>query len=450
MAVTKIWCIKNGVYDVLRYTANQLKTENTNFEVAAAYHQIGQVLHYTADEMKTEKQLFVSGVNCDSDPLLAGKQFMRTKDHYRKTGGIMCFHAIQSFRCGEGTPEVAHKVGIELAKRMWGDRFEVVVSTHLNTGSLHNHFVINSVSFADGLRYYDQKATYAKVRETSDQICREYGLSVIENPQRDQSRPLWEIKAEEEGRITVRDQIRRDIDLAISQRDSWTYFQPTLESLGYSLEYRGKYLRIRPDQSKKWFRMEKLGEGYTVADIKERLRQNYLKNRSRYFHPFTPQTRQKPKGLYALYLHYQYLLGNLPKTKPASHEVYAYMKEDAKRMERYSNEAKLLGQYHIDTAEQLHDFTEHIGNRFKALAIQRKKLRNKLRHMTDSERMQPIKEQITGLSLQMNELRRQMRLCESIAERSGAVEAIVNIIYEPERAKELTEKQKSKGAKTRE
>ena len=103
--------------------------------------------------MKTEKQLYVSGFICSSNPELAAKKFNLTKRNRNKEGGIVCFHGYQSFRPGEVTPELAHKIGVELAKRLWGDRFEVLVTTHLNTKAVHNHFCLNSVSFADGLRY---------------------------------------------------------------------------------------------------------------------------------------------------------------------------------------------------------------------------------------------------------------------------------------------------------
>ena len=90
--------------------------------------------------MKTEKQFYVSGLNCDEKPDAAQKQFEITKRRFKKEGGIVCFHGYQSFAPGEVTPEVAHAIGIELAKRLWGDRFEVLVTTHLNTKAVHDVF----------------------------------------------------------------------------------------------------------------------------------------------------------------------------------------------------------------------------------------------------------------------------------------------------------------------
>ena len=140
MAVTAIWSVKGQVETVIRYTANPSKTWNENYEEAASYHALENVIAYSADEMKTEKQLYVSGINCSSNPELAAKKFNLTKCNRNKEGGIVCFHGYQSFRPGEVTPELAHKIGVELAKRLWGDRFEVLVSSHLNTGVIHDVF----------------------------------------------------------------------------------------------------------------------------------------------------------------------------------------------------------------------------------------------------------------------------------------------------------------------
>ena len=95
----------------------------------------------------------------------------------------MAFHGYQSFEKGEVTPEVAHEIGVKLAEEMWGDRFEVVVSTHLNTKHIHNHFVLNSVSFVDGKKYYSNYENTALLRRTSDDLCDEYGLRVLKKGQ---------------------------------------------------------------------------------------------------------------------------------------------------------------------------------------------------------------------------------------------------------------------------
>ena len=140
MAVTAIWAVKGKAISVLRYTANPEKTTNTFYEKAAQLHAVQNVLQYDADEMKTEKRCYVTGINCKSDPGVASAQFEETKKTWRKRDGIACFHGYQAFAEGEVTPELAHKIGVELAKRLWGERFQVLVSTHLNTGKIHAVF----------------------------------------------------------------------------------------------------------------------------------------------------------------------------------------------------------------------------------------------------------------------------------------------------------------------
>lgn len=441
MAVTAIWSVKGKVESVVRYTANPEKTWGGNYGQAAHFHALENVMQYTANEMKTEEQLYVSGVNCSSDPGQATQQFYKTKSVWNKKGGIVCFHGYQSFKTGETTPEIAHKVGIELAKRMWGDRFEVLVSTHLNTGTLHNHFCLNSVSFADGLRYYDQKATYAKLRRISDEVCREFGLSVIKSP-KDRRKHISEIIAEKEGHPTQRGNIRRDIDAAVECNVSAKYFYRMMESLGYIFERRGSFLRIRPDNGNKWFRLDKLGEGYTEEDITRRLEENFYANRRQFYQPYRPQAFEKPKGLRALYIYYCYLLGALPKTKPQSQEAYDIMREDRWKLQKYSAQADLMGRHSIDTVEDLHTFSASIHANYQALTEKRSKLRNKLRRMHDSEQMQPVKAEIGRLTDEMSKIRKDMRTCLDIAQRHNVVESVVNTIFSVEQRENKNSKRK--------
>ena len=177
IATTGIWKIEKRLDNVIDYTTNIEKTINSDYG-KDSYYDLHNVIDYVEADYKTEKQFYVSGVNCN--PKTALEEMTITKEQYGKTGGILGFHAFQSFAEGEVTPEQCHAIGVRLAEEMWGDRFEVVVSTHLNTNHYHNHFVINSVSFKDGKRYYDKRETYAELRRLSDSLCEEYGLSVIQ------------------------------------------------------------------------------------------------------------------------------------------------------------------------------------------------------------------------------------------------------------------------------
>ena len=181
MATTKIWKIEKRLDHVLTYTSNVEKTFNKNYGTQSSipYSDLHNVLDYATDEYKTEKQYFVSGINCFPED--AYNQMMITKKNKNTLKNkILAYHGYQSFKSGEVTPEIAHEIGVKLANQLWGDRFQVVVTTHLNTGHLHNHFVINSVSFKDGKRFYDNKSSYGYMRHESDELCKEYGLKTRE------------------------------------------------------------------------------------------------------------------------------------------------------------------------------------------------------------------------------------------------------------------------------
>ena len=235
MATTAIWDVTDRLDRVIDYATNPQKTETLTFPVPASGLQ--NVLAYTQQDAKTEKQFYVTGINCD--PATACQQMNRTKLQFQKTGSILAFHGYQAFVPGEATPETAHTIGVKLAQELWGDRFEVVVSTHLDKEHLHNHFVLNSVSFMDGKRYYDNNTTYALMRKTSDLLCREHSLSVIENPKRGKAKHYAEWKAEQENKPTWRGLIREDVDKAVAASMTFTQFIAALRNQSYEVKTGG-------------------------------------------------------------------------------------------------------------------------------------------------------------------------------------------------------------------
>ncbi len=137
---------------------------------------------------------------------------LSVKRGYEKDGGIIAWHGYQSFKPGETTPEVAHEIGVKLAREVFGKRFQVVVATHLDKGHLHNHIVLNSVSFADGKRYCRSEKDYYQLKSTSDRLCAEYGLSVIKDAKRSKAKHYAEWNVEREGKETWRSVIKSGID----------------------------------------------------------------------------------------------------------------------------------------------------------------------------------------------------------------------------------------------
>ena len=244
----------------------------------------------------------------------------------------------------------------------------------------------------------------------------------------------------EDGRVSQRDLIRLDIDETISLNTNFRDFCRDIEDRGYILEYRGSFLRIRPDAGRKFFRLDRLGDGYTVEDIKERLRENY-ESRRNVTGNFILRKREKAKGLYALYLHYLYLLGALPEVKTDYRELNAAMREDSVKMKRYSDEAKMLVEHNIVTDKNLTDYAGAINREIVALCMSRGKLKNKLRRMHVSSEMADIKKEIREKSDRIKALRREVMLCRDIAERSGVIETICDAVEEYHKQMEKKKKQ---------
>ena len=186
MAVTSIWRVHGRIGKVLDYVENAEKTT----AVSSGDGDLSDVIDYAIQQRKTSQtqvrdgeevvQRFVSGINCH--PNTAKMEMQKIKKFYGKEDGVIAYHGYQSFAPGEATPEIAHEIGIKLAQQLWGDRYQVLVATHLDRANhLHSHFVINTVSFVDGIKYHRTKEDYQEMRRVSDALCREYGLTVIRN-----------------------------------------------------------------------------------------------------------------------------------------------------------------------------------------------------------------------------------------------------------------------------
>ena len=166
MAVTKIWAIHDSVSRVVDYCTNPSKTKLSDLE---------QVLLYAADKEKTldegEQQYAVTGIGCRAES--AAREMAAVQRRFGKAGGNVAYHAYQSFKTGEVTAEECHRIGVETARRLWGNDRQVLVATHFNTGTYHNHFVVNPVNMWTGKKLEAKYEVYYKLRDMSDRICRE-------------------------------------------------------------------------------------------------------------------------------------------------------------------------------------------------------------------------------------------------------------------------------------
>ena len=360
MAVTKIWAVTDSVNRVLSYAANPDKT---------IYSDICKALHYASDERKTvigeEKAMYVTGVNCTAETAFA--EMKAVQERFDKTVGNVAYHAYQSFKTGEVKPQIAHKLGVELAKRMWGDQYQVLVATHFNTGTYHNHLVINSVNMWNGKKFNCNEGAYWKLRSISDELCKENGLIVIKNPKGKTPRKLY--FAEKNGEPTRYNLMREAIDKALTMSTNSKTFTYVMKWLGYVVDMNPyhKYATICSVNSKKATRLYRLGEGYDRDAIYDRMRdtlQNNSQKAYRLYYEFTPKksfgvtiqkahfakgnlkTAKKITGLKALYFRYLYLLGVFPKNKKHN-PVSPEMCEACRWLDRHAAQVQLICDNHL-------------------------------------------------------------------------------------------------------
>ena len=367
----------------------------------------------------------------------------------------MAYHGYQSFAPGEATPELAHEIGVKLATRLWGDRYQVIVATHLDKENhLHNHFVVNTVSFADGIKYHRTRKDYHEMQTVSDELCREYGLSVIEQPQQGRGKQYGEWRAEQEQRPTWRGLIRADIDEAIRQAMTERQFFDALRKKGYAVKV-GKDISVRPPGKERFVRlMRNFGEDYSLDSIRRR-----ILSQSR---PERKKPEQKPEilrvrlignlkaarkltGFRALYLYYCYKLGVLPKRRPQSRaQLHFLLREDLIKLNNISQEVRLLARHQIDTAEQLALYKKEQEVNIRELSAKRRVLQNALRTkaVRDSPKQADAhRAQIRELSERLKALRREVHLCDDIAERSGVMAEKLKAVREDAQKQRQKEEQ---------
>ena len=434
MAATRIWSIKGRLDSVINYVTNPEKTDGgryTDTELQA----LTDVIDYAEDEAKTHNKVYVSGINIS--PNIARDQMVMTKLQFEKTDKILAYHGYQSFLPGEVTPDMAHEIGIKLAERLWGDRFQVLVTTHLDHEHIHNHFCLNSVSFVDGKKFRGGSKAYWIMRAESDKICAEYGLSVIEDPGKGKNYAEW--KAEQEGRPTIRGQIKDELDEIIKASYTYKDFWRILKQRGYEVKRDVKYVALKPAYSQRYIRLKSLGEDYSEESIQRRIAM--ARNGIRTLDKPTPDYNTwlnkyeptKLHGFKALYFHYLYLFGKIRK-KETPQRVSFYMREELIKFDRYQKQFHFLIDNDIETVEQLKTFKENAENKISELTLKRSRLYSK----------PDTKLEIEKINNELRELRWDVRTCNNIFEDAERIKEYTNYVSRLEQEAKNTSKIKHK------
>jgi hypothetical protein len=322
--------------------------------------------------------------------------------------------------------------------------------------------MLNNVSMVDGKKYYRSESDYRLMQRESDALCREYGLSVIEQPERGEAKQYAEWQAERGGNTTWRSLVKSDVDTAIRQSVTERQFFMNLHNMGYEIKA-GIDISVRPPGKERFVRLQRnFGDGYAIEGIRKRILAQTMPERQ-----YTPPPKQPPKaarmigsfhkvgkitGYRALYFYYLYRMRAFNKKhEPDPKQAYFLFREDIRYMRAISKETQLLAKYGIDTAGQLNAHKEGLNAQIAALSVQRAQLRNMARSAGCAD-IDGVKEKITALSGIIGKLRRDIKLCGGIERRSARIKYKLNKAGEYEKSrtdKKLKEKSKNEQQKQR-
>ena len=429
MATTSLWHIKGRLSDLIDYVENPEKT------VPKGTEDFFNVFEYVRRPDKTTEQ-YVDTINCRRE--IALQQMILTKKQYGKNDNYIAWHGYQSFKVGEVTPDVAHEIGMKLAQEMWGDRFQIVVTTHLDKDHIHNHFAMNSVSFRDGGKYNYSKKEQQRMRDESERLCLEYGLSVIRNPHKAPSRPVW--LDEKSGKPTRYNVYRSDITAAFENSWNIQAAEKYLQRLGYITDFTGKHWKLRLPQYEHFTRLDTLDPKWTPEYLEQNMGEKavYGNNRPELsFSPHIPYSyssitehHERATHIYRLYVYYCFQLGIYPEGrdyKPTS----PYLKEELRHLDELTAQVSYMEKNGIETLDDLYADRKETEEQFEKLKAQRTKLQNRIRR-ADPETQAVLREEKAGLTAQITELRKRLKCNYGIEERSVKIQENMDRVIENE------------------
>ena len=346
-------------------------------------------INYVKNGEKTEHGILISGINCL--PETAYTQMMLTKKNFHKEGGRLGYHFIQSFNGKEVSARQCNDIGMELAESLWGDKYQVLVCTHTDKENVHNHIILNSVSFVDGSKYHNSNVELALVRETNDELCRKYRLSVIEtdkaNKEKDIARSRIKNYNRNSGKMEL---IKNDIDEAIKEARKYQEFADFLAYKGYYIKKSGDSISISTPYYNRNIRLARaFGEDYTFENIKNRI---YYKN-----YQFKEDKVYKVKiyegvkidpfllehsHFYRWYVHFLYVLGKLPPKIHYVERTPEYYKEIDK-FSKLCDELSLISSKDLKSIEDAQNLRTQYLEEVSPLKAQ-KEIYMKLYNKTDN------------------------------------------------------------------
>lgn len=384
------------------------------------------VIDYGKNGDKTENGALVSSINCGVATTY--EEMALTKKFYHKEDKILGYHIIQSFDGFETSPENANRIGKKLAEEMWGDKYQVVICTHVNRQNVHNHIILNSVSFVDGKKYHNSETNIAFIREISDRLCIENGLKVIDTSKSRKEKQIAEKRIDNFNRRDEKMQkVITDIDEAIKLAKKYSDFKLALKAKGYSnIKDNGRYFSLKTPYYSRNVRINKVfGDDYSVQGIKERIygyRKSELMPFANYNKKYYKKIYKGPKidwklykrnRFYAFYVAILYILGILP-AKVVVQEVTVQDYKIKNKTKMVFEELNYINRSHSKSIEDIKTQKKEIEDKLPVLKGERENLWVKYKNAIRTEDKTSILERINLLSNEISTLYGQRNACKRI------------------------------------
>ena len=340
---------------------------------------MSKAIAYILNPEKTDEKLLVSSYGCASET--AAREFEWTRKIAEQKGmnpvRIIARHVIQSFEIGEVTPELAHEIGKQFADEILGGKYEYVLTTHIDKDHVHNHLIFNAVDFVDYHAYKSYKRIYYDMREVSDRLCKENGLSVIP-PSQNKGMGYKEYTEAKRG-TSWKQKLKQTIDRLVITAKDYDDFLRLMQEAGYEIKT-GKYISFRAEGQERFTRSKTIGENYTEERIKER-----IAGRT----PRRSQRQTVPKGIS--------LIGDIQErirlidSKGYEHKAKLTILKEAARTLNYLTENNLLQYADLEKkVEDVHSSYDRTGKEVKGVEARLREVQPLIKNISNYQRLKPV------------------------------------------------------------
>ena len=348
-------------------------------KIKAIRGTLSKAIAYILNPEKTDEKLLVSSYGCASET--AAREFEWTRKIAEQKGmnpvRIIARHVIQSFEIGEVTPELAHEIGKQFADEILGGKYEYVLTTHIDKDHVHNHLIFNAVDFVDYHAYKSYKRIYYDMREVSDRLCKENGLSVIP-PSQNKGMGYKEYTEAKRG-TSWKQKLKQTIDRLVITAKDYDDFLRLMQEAGYEIKT-GKYISFRAEGQERFTRSKTIGENYTEERIKER-----IAGRT----PRRSQRQTTPKGIS--------LIGDIQErirlidSKGYEHKAKLTILKEAARTLNYLTENNLLQYADLEKkVEDVHSSYDRTGKELKVVEARLRKVQPLIKNISNYQRLKPV------------------------------------------------------------